>query len=159
MASGAVVYERRMIYRCRNPRADLMTNITLIRRLYVRRTFSSCQHVIMTTAAHSDNFIVIHGTRRDRKPGGEYMAGFAKVGGVNMRRVLPGGLHTIVTGNTGLTNYSIVVEADQPTGGDMTHVAGFGRCNMGGTFTPGNHPVMTAFAGANDLRVIRGAGC
>ena len=85
------------------------------------------------------------------------MAGFAQVRGVNMRGVFARGLHAIMTGNTGLTNYCIVVETDQPTGGDMTHVARFGRCNMGWTFTTGNHPVMTAFAGTYNLRVIRGA--
>lgn len=123
--------------------------------------FAGCQGTVMATGTYSGNFVVIHRTGGNRRPGrGKLlMAGFTDIAGIQMRGALATGGNTVMATNT-VVDYRCMVHGCNRYPGQFT-VAGitFQRGgNMRWPFARGNNVIVTARTNADYLRVIHGAG-
>lgn len=110
VAANAVVYDWPVIHGSRYPRTYAMAGITFRGGSDMCWTLTSRNHIVMATATYANDFIVIHGGGCNRYPRCGYMAGFTQISGVDVRGVLTGSLQAIVTGDTGLADYRVVIK-------------------------------------------------
>ena len=161
MTTDTVINKRCVVYRRRYPGAHGVTGIAFIRCRYMGCAFTRCRNVIVTTATHTDNLRVVYGTGLNWNPGCSswLMTGFTESSRINMGcRILSGRNHPIVTFKTWLTGNSRMIKVHEPAIGRVAYIAGFRGHHMIHTHTTCNDAIMTADAGTDDLRMIRGTG-
>lgn len=82
------------------------------------------------------------------------MAIFADIGGLDMRRVLADGFHSVVTAKTVASDIGMVKDGGSPEGRLMAIVALFTTGDVRRILAGGNDTVVTGTAIAGDRRVI-----
>lgn len=114
--------------------------------------FARGEHPIMTTLTGAHGLVVIH--RADRHPGRAHVTGFAHIAGEDVTGGFTGGAGAIVAATARRRRGAVVKHRHQPVGGGMTNLACRRGRNVVAALACGNHPVMTGYAGAVDLRMI-----
>ena len=158
-----VIHKRRVINGSRNPCAYGMTGIALRGSCNVCRAFARCYCIVMTTTAHTKNFIVINSIVGDRYPRCwcRLMTGFAHISSCNVGRTLAAGDRTVVTTETGanhlcMINCSRCNRRPEIRPRCMASITDITGVNVIDTLATGNGSVVTAGAGSQHLRMVYG---
>ena len=113
---------------------------------------TSRDHPIMAGCAASQNLGMIH--PGSRHPQLRDMTGGTLPGCRNMRCTPTAGDHAIVTDSAGLGGSAVIKATHRPGCYHMTAIAPQGGRQVIGTFSGGNHAVMTAFTNTQHLLMI-----
>lgn len=115
----------------------------------------------MATDTRAQYLGVIHGGRHNGYPGGRefFVAGFAKIGGVKVRRPFATGDDTIMTTCAIIDEWRMVHRGGQPRADLVTDITFIQSRNVRGTFTGGDHVVVATGAGTNNFVMIHGSWC
>lgn len=86
----------------RNPGVCAMAKVTFRGSRNMSGTFTGSNNVIVTAGTDTNNFIVIHCGRCNRRPGSRerLMTGITDIGTVNMGGTFTTGISAIMAGNT-----------------------------------------------------------
>lgn len=107
---------------------------------------------VMAGGASAQHLRVIN--LRSRFPDTGGMTRLADIAGLNVRCILAGSVHAVVTSRA-TAGYTRVIKARRtPSQGAMTGAAFAARVHMGGCFASGYRTVVTRRTGADDLRMI-----
>ena len=154
VAAEAVADDANMVERGRTPGVGGVAVVTGIAAVDVRRVFARCRDAVVAGTAAANHLRVVD--RKHRREHVGVVAVFANFAGLYMRRVLAGGLGTVVAADTVTGNVDVIEVCRQPAGCGVTVVAGVATGNVGGVLAGRRDAIVTGSAGTGHLGVVDG---
>jgi len=152
MTTHAITHDADVIEIRRDPGVGGMTIVAGILTLEMIWRLAGGDHAVVTAGAGTDDLEVIHAHQRhpERRP----VAGVTGIRAADMLGMLTGGTHTIMTTHAIAGDTNVVEIRRDPGVGGMTVIASVLAPDVVRRLASGDHAVVAAGAGTDDLEVV-----